>query len=146
MAKKCTKKCDAHAKLLFGQSKPIAFLTVLVEVAVIVPLPITLTHFPSLSELLSSQFNIRLGVNGFPVFEESNKFFLCWFSNCWPYKHLLYNFLAWFPFPFLSVLIFVLLHIALSLRKVLLFPPFLSLLLFLPSRKLISVLSFQGSQ
>ena len=26
MTKKCTKKCDAHAELLFCQSKPIAFL------------------------------------------------------------------------------------------------------------------------
>ena len=37
MAKKCTKKRDARAKLLFGQSRPIAFLpSVLVAVAVAV--------------------------------------------------------------------------------------------------------------
>ena len=37
MAKKCTKKRDARAKLLFGQSRPIAFLpSVLVAVAVVV--------------------------------------------------------------------------------------------------------------
>ena len=56
----------------------------------------------------------RLGFKGFPVFGEGNKFFVSWFSNCWPYKHLLYNFLAWFPSRFLTVLIHVLVHIALS--------------------------------
>ena len=30
-AKKCTKMCDAHAKLLFCQSKPIAFLPFLLS-------------------------------------------------------------------------------------------------------------------
>ena len=104
-------------------------------------------HFPSLSELLSSQFNSSifpvkkktegLGVNGFPVFEESNKFFVSWFSNCQPYKHLLYNFLAWFPSHFLTLLIHVLVHIALSFHKFLLFPPFSSFLPSLPSQKLI---------
>ena len=36
MAKKCTKKCDAHAKLLFCQSKPTVFLPTLVAVVVAV--------------------------------------------------------------------------------------------------------------
>ena len=35
-AKKCTKKRDARAKLLFCKDKPIAFFTVLVAVAVVV--------------------------------------------------------------------------------------------------------------
>ena len=35
-AKKCTKKCDAHAKLLFCQSKPTVFLPTLVAVVVAV--------------------------------------------------------------------------------------------------------------
>ena len=39
MAKKCTKKCDAHAELLFCQSKPITFL------------PFSLMWLPSLLKL-----------------------------------------------------------------------------------------------
>ena len=35
-AKKCTKKCDAHAKLLFCQSKPIVFSPTLLAVVVAV--------------------------------------------------------------------------------------------------------------
>ena len=36
MAKKCRKKCDAHAELLSGQSILIAFFSVVVAVAVVV--------------------------------------------------------------------------------------------------------------
>ena len=41
-AKKCTKMCDAHAKLFFGQSKPIAFLPFLL------PSPFSLLKFPNI--------------------------------------------------------------------------------------------------
>ena len=36
-ATKAKKRCDAHAKLLFCQSKPISFFAVLVVVTVVVP-------------------------------------------------------------------------------------------------------------
>ena len=54
-------------------------------------------------------------------------------------KHLLYNFLAWFPSRFLTVLIHVPVHIALSFHKFLLFPPFPSFLPSLHSQTLICV-------
>ena len=80
-------------------------------------------------ESLQSRIKLEgLGFKGFPVFEEGNTFCVSWFSNCWPYKHLLYNFLAWFPSCFLTVLIHVLINIALSFHKFLLFPPFPSFL------------------
>ena len=144
MAKKCTKKCDARVKFLFCQSKPIAFLPFSLRLPLsfhsLLFLPTALLFLGSCPP--SSRLE-GLGVDGFPVLWS---FFMCWFSNCWPYKHLLYTFLAWLPFPFLSVLIYVVLLIALSLHKFLLFPRVSSFLLFLPGRKLISVLSFQGSQ
>ena len=82
-----------------------------------------------LMNLYSQETNWRDWVSkDFQFLKKVINFFVSWFSNCWPCKHLLYNFLAWFPPRFLTVLIHVLVHIALSFHKFLLFPPYPSFL------------------
>ena len=58
MARKCTKKRDARAKLLFCQSKPIAFFAVLVDVAVVMEMNPHLNIFISNNRILICLFAV----------------------------------------------------------------------------------------
>ena len=65
-AKKCTKKRDARAKLLFGQSRPIAFLPFsLLSLSLLLKFPID--HFSPLSLVTVPQVFAKVFSSQFPT-------------------------------------------------------------------------------